>query len=772
MSARVGIVGTMAVGAVVAVTSFGAPGGAQSDATTEIAHPGFDFAPAISDDGRTIVFASSPTADGSMSSIHLHDRGATDADGNALPATTTLLSDSLGATNPAISGNGCIVTWSVPPVAPQTPVGGEIDGGPQAQPATSTDSDPAAPSEPVDALQATDARVVVLDRCTDPSPDRDEGRVDLPLGDDDVSFGRAVPSVDGSVIAVSNGTDVVRFALDADGAYRETHRFDGSDDPNTDHLVADGVDVSDDGSVVVFAGGPDLSDVSSTTVFTHVTEDDEATTTAVLSAATTPSVSGDGTLVLASTGSQSASVKLVDRTTIPLAPVDLGPGRRPTISADGNHVVFEDDAELVVVSRTGGGDQPYATTQRTPLSSTVAPTRSGPVVDRLGRTVASDLTVGDPSPPIDIADTDIAVTDIGADASFDAALFDLGGGAVGAVLTSKITFSNRGPASIGVERIAVGPPFTITADRCGPVVRPGARCEVDVSLTVEIVGETLGEVTLVSTSFGDPAFVTEVRALGEATPVTIPPTSPPRTSPPRTSPPRTIPRGSSTGGSGTTTTTTEASGAGVTASPAAFDFAPTIIDAGRRTGLVEIVNQGSGAVTVSEVRLEPAGAGPFEIVETTCTGESVAVGSRCGITLAFAPTAVGAQNVTVIASLASGADITAIVSGTGAPAPTLEVNPGVATIGQVVTLSGSGFPTGITVEVTWASSVHQVVVDDAGTFNLPVVVMAYTSTGPVEVSVAGQTDLFAAVTGSLLVTDTSDRSRPAVIRGIGPSIGR
>jgi len=210
----------------------------------------------------------------------------------------------------------------------------------------------------------------------------------------------------------------------------------------------------------------------------------------------------------------------------------------------------------------------------------------------------------------------------------------------------------------------------------------------------------------------------------------------------------------------------------VTASPEAFDFAPTIVEAGRRTGLVEIVNQGTGAVTVSEVRLDPAGDGPFEVVETTCAGQSVAVGSRCGITLAFAPTTLGAQNVTLIASLASGADITAVVSGTGSPAPTLEAVPGVATIGQVVTLRGSGFPTGVTVDVTRASSLHQVVVDDTGTFNLPVVVMSHTPTGPVEVTVAGQADMFGTVTSTLLVTDTSDRSSPAVIRGIGPSIGR
>ncbi len=206
--------------------------------------------------------------------------------------------------------------------------------------------------------------------------------------------------------------------------------------------------------------------------------------------------------------------------------------------------------------------------------------------------------------------------------------------------------------------------------------------------------------------------------------------------------------------------------------PAAFEFAPTIIDAGRRTGLVEIVNNGSGAATIVGVRLDPAEAGPFQIVETTCASESVAAGERCSVMLSFAPTTTGAQGVSLIASIAGGTDIAVAVTGIGAPAPTAIVNPGVATVGQVVTLSGAGFPTGITVDVTWAATVTQVVVDEAGTFNLPVVVMSHTRSGPAVASVAGQADLFGTATGTMLVTATSDRSSPSVLDGIGINVGR
>jgi hypothetical protein len=64
-------------------------------------------------------------------------------------------------------------------------------------------------------------------------------------------------------------------------------------------------------------------------VFTHVIENNEATTALAVATATAPSVSGDGALVVASTGSsnaQRAIVTLLDRTATPLAPVDLGPG--------------------------------------------------------------------------------------------------------------------------------------------------------------------------------------------------------------------------------------------------------------------------------------------------------------------------------------------------------------------------------------------------------------------------------------------------------------
>ncbi len=223
---RAGVVSAMAVSAVVAVTSFGAPGGAQADATTSIANRGFDEAPAVSHDGRMIVFASSPNADGTDASLFLRDRGALEPDGAVSPATTTAISDSLGAVNPAISGNGCIITWSIsavdddpepePQPASADETANEVSND-EAAPTTETPSDVVEPAEAntaadaepepavnttgaeVSSLQLAPARIVVLDRCGTPAG----RRVDLLLNEDDRSFGPAATSVDGSVLAVT-----------------------------------------------------------------------------------------------------------------------------------------------------------------------------------------------------------------------------------------------------------------------------------------------------------------------------------------------------------------------------------------------------------------------------------------------------------------------------------------------------------------------------------------------------------------------------------------
>lgn len=851
---RAGAVGAMVAGAVAVGVSLAAPSRAQTEPPSTIVHPGVDTSAVVSDDGRLVVFVSTPIDPSTgPSALMLHDRTQVDVDG-VMSANTVLIAGSEGAMLPSLSGDGCVVTWSALPVPVTAPVvtnppagdpvagdpvvgdPGDMDPGNDGDPVVGdpVDGAPLPGGDPVDGaliaggaavapLQAAGVELFALDRCANPvgAPQS------LALVGPDLSFGAAAISTDGGVIAVSNGEEVIRFerqmidggtVIDGgavvdggaandgvdnsdgfDGEYVETDRFDAADDPLADRFISSRVDVSDDGSVVVFAAGPAPADVAATsdiaemTVFTHETIDGESTVTAVLEGADQPSMSGDANAIALVTAQ---GVAVVGRGDTPFDAIDLGPGRRPAISGDGNHVVIEGSSMLSIVSRSGQGVEPFETRETTALSSTIAPTFSGPAIDRLGATVVSDMPVA-----LDAAtaETDITVTVIAADAGFDAELFDLGKGDIGAELSTSVTFSNRGPASIGVASLSVDGTFRITDDGCGATIRPGTTCVVAVAFDVERLQDAFGQVALEQSGFGTEPFLTEVTALGEApsvqpttsvTTTTVAGTtggsttggsttgggsSTSGTSSSTTGASTTSTSGTSTTGGITTTTTTTTTlplGAGVVASPASFDFAPTIVDAGRRTGLVEIVNNGTRAVTVIGVRVEPVEVGAFAIVETTCAGESIAAGARCAVTLAFAPSDTGPQNVQLIASLEGGIDISVAITGTGAPAPVVAAIPGVASVGQVVTLSGSGFPTGITVELVWGATTQDVLVDDVGTFNMPVVVLANTQRGPAQASVTGQVDLFGDTVATLLVTDTSDRSGPSVLVGVGPNIGR
>ena len=113
--------------------------------------------------------------------------------------------------------------------------------------------------------------------------------------------------------------------------------------------------------------------------------------------------------------------------------------------------------------------------------------------------------------------------------------------------------------------------------------------------------------------------------------------------------------------------------------------------------------------------------------------------------------------------------------GLGAPEPTLSVVPDVASSGQVVTVFGSGFPAGAVVDFSWNDGLvaRDVPIGDLGGFSEVLVILPNTPGGPVDVHVAGQTDLFADVEASMLVTESSSRrSDTAVLGGVLGGVAR
>ncbi len=211
-------------------------------------------------------------------------------------------------------------------------------------------------------------------------------------------------------------------------------------------------------------------------------------------------------------------------------------------------------------------------------------------------------------------------------------------------------------------------------------------------------------------------------------------------------------------------------GATATFEPATFEFAPTIINAGRRTADVALVSgSASGntaaSVSVASIVVDAGADGDFTVDPTTCT--SLAPGSRCNVSVTFAPVATGERTATMIATMTDGSTATIALRGVGAPEPSLTVVPGVAANGQVISVLGSGFPAGATVEVEGLDGrvISAVLIDDTGGFAEALVVLPNTPTGPATVTVLGQTDLFGDVSAAVLVTASSNGGNPAVLGG-------
>jgi hypothetical protein len=144
-----------------------------------------------------------------------------------------------------------------------------------------------------------------------------------------------------------------------------------------------------------------------------------------------------------------------------------------------------------------------------------------------------------------------------------------------------------------------------------------------------------------------------------------------------------------------------------------------------------------------------------------------------GIT--FAPTTTGELAANVVATMSDGSTATVALRGIGAPEPTLSVWPGVATNGQVITVFGSGFSAGASVDFDWNSGQVQsiVAVDGLGGFTETLLILPNTASGLADITVAGQENMFGDVSTTVLVSDSSSRSNTAVLGGTsGGVLGR
>ena len=593
---------------------------------------------------------------------------------------------------PGISGNGCVVAYS--------------------------------------AQQASRIALRVVDRCVNPAPAL------LPVGsvvghvagDLTLSSPPAL-SFDGSTIVWSTGTEIRRYARAApDGVHELTDAFAPAPDATPGIVTGADVDVSADGTAVVFVAGP--GEVPYEPVPANV----------YLWSSVTPDI---------------------DPVAISTTPSgDPGPAdsTSPTISADGAFLVFESTSvDLAVVGE----------------ASPIVPFAVG--VDLMAGTAR--ILVDDATGPALSTDGNHVV-------------YQRGDG-VRVLSSDGMTTTDEGIAELAettpVGRLSISQHgrwliFASATDLAAEPLDPTATPEVTTS--VWAVDRRSSEVEVVDTT----TTTTTVTTV-PTTPPTTPPATPPTTDEgvatlptvPGTTVPATpiIPRFPSTGGSfptfpATTVPRRSSSTTSRTFEPVVPDvspfaspvaFAPTVVDAGRRTAPVTLTNASTSTVRVGSVTVE--GAGVFSLISDACSGIAIAPAASCSVEVQFTPIAVGFAAGSATFQLGDGTVVTASLSGEGVGAPTLDLVPAVAGAGQTVTVFGVGFPAGSTVELMQpgVGSAEPVIVDADGTFAHVVVVLPRTPTGPMALTINGQLDAFDEVSAELLVSTRGNSSTDAALRG-------
>lgn len=608
--------------------------------------------PAVSDAAGVIAFVS-----GTEPRVWIRDRVA---------GTTTPVADEHSEA-PGISGDGCVVSYAV--------------------------------------TTETAVALAVIDRCATEADAQAPVILDSAPREPDLAPAPAALSFDGATVAWSTGNEIRRYARTADSPYQATHIFDVENPNAVDTVTGADLDMSSDGATIVYLAGPgespflpepanvmiwNLPDPAAepTIEIASVTPNGEGG----VSDSSSPTISSDGSLVVFA--SQSVDLAAVDPSTV-VAPVMVAFDRvgrstqvllenadRPAVSADGNHVVYEREGAIRVLS-TGVG-----------------------VESDIDRTI--DALVGvQPG-------ARVSISQFGRWVVFDSA----------SVVTERAEFATG--THVWAADLSSSDESVLDTTTTSTTAPP----TTDTS--------TVPDVTTPASSTTVPVDVAQA-------PVT-PWFSPRRATYPRVALPS-APRRTSYTPNSSSSYPYSSIGDPVGASATSVQFAPTVIDAGRRTEVVTLTNP--AGEMVGAVSVEPTGV--FSIVDDSCTGS---FNAGCTVSVQFAPTEVGAASASIMFDLDDGSVVSAMLEGVGTPAPTMDLVPAVAGRGQTVTVFGTGFPAGSTIEFRREGTARpeQVAVDGDGTFAHVLVVLPNTPTGPMALTVPAQTDTFDDVTVDLLVS--------------------
>ncbi len=280
-------------------------------------------------------------------------------------------------------------------------------------------------------------------------------------------------------------------------------------------------------------------------------------------------------------------------------------------------------------------------------------------------------------------------------------------------------------------------PFSITGNGCSGTLPPGASCAVTVVFSPTVAGPATSSITI----SGDGLSVS-VSLVGTGR----------------------APEGS------------------LIINPASVNFGTAPVGTTLPARNLVVSNPGQLAVPFSDVSLSGGDADQFAIASNGCTG-SLAGGASCTITVTSTPTRTGALTgiLSVRGTGGQVAQATLRVRGTGVTivfTPTLKMNPGVVSPGEVTTAIGAGFPPGIEVQVAFEgeSPFATVTTDGAGEFHVQYLLLRngirIGGRQIVVTSPAEFTDVRAPLLIDLATFRPSGFSSPAITSGVRSLVSR
>ncbi|OGO57499.1 MAG: hypothetical protein A2V85_17110 [Chloroflexi bacterium RBG_16_72_14] len=163
-----------------------------------------------------------------------------------------------------------------------------------------------------------------------------------------------------------------------------------------------------------------------------------------------------------------------------------------------------------------------------------------------------------------------------------------------------------------------------------------------------------------------------------------------------------------------------------TLNPAVVNLGTRAVGADPVPGAAVLANAGWGPLTVTGASVKGAARTEFPITADSCTGIVLYRGSACTVTVSFSPAREGARAATLeVADNFTGSPRTARLRGTGSRAR-LELSPRVGPPGTVFIATGTGFPPGAQVRLSWSRGMTPklpvVTADARGRFRVQVLV--------------------------------------------------